>query len=291
MKNLILFFLTVGSLVLGSPAHAIILLRAPGSSPLLYKEYLNAHPEFQSALEMQQLEYRHNNFGEKELFKLSEDKDLKMNSLKELTSRLRSTNPLSKASWEYLSDFMLSRQEELKKSKVSKDYDTLLCEALFYAEKEVPKNCAWMSVSLDELRAQWPEAEAVFIENKYFDLKGQALIPASAGLSWRLVSNTKKEFSFFGSLPELQKQSGVIDNWVDGQCGQFSVNTNSPLILSNAAVFFNTDCVSRIEDPTQSSSSWISRNKSWLIPTGLAVIGAAAYQLKDKNIVFKNSNN
>lgn len=278
MKKVLFIFLAFSA-----SASAEILIRAPGASPKLYEEYLSRHLEHQSVIASLRSAQKASTEGEPELLTLS---DRALGGAQELQSfmlQLRSSKIFSQLAWQFIADFLEAHRAEFKDFK---KLEPLLCEALFYSGKELPSSCRWTTLSLDDLKAQWPEAEGLFIENKYFDLKGAVQIPLSTANQWRLVSNTAQTISFWGSFSEMQRRAQPLEYYVQGQCGEFAVQGDLPVFIS-ASIYFSENCIMRWQDqPEIKTDSWYQRNRSWLIPVGAALVGGAAYSLKDKNIVF-----
>ncbi|MNJ99853.1 hypothetical protein D3C87_176340 [compost metagenome] len=283
----LIFFFFIGFLSLKSEAQ--ILVRASGASPQLYQEYLQAHPQQKSYAQHLLTQHMNSTYGERDLFQISEQQNLSMNELKERVLELRSRGPLSKLAWSFLADY-LSAHKPLLESQNKRSFTDLFCEARFYSEQDGEASCQWMSLSLEDLRRQWPEAHLVVIETKVVELQGQLLLPRSEKLHWLLISDTRKEIHFWGSFEELKRQHLHSDYLVEGSCGQFSTSTDSISLLSSGFVFFSADCVAKFSPETQERKPWLERNKSWVLPLSIIAVGAAAAsQLQGKKLVFKDS--
>jgi hypothetical protein len=150
-------------------------------------------------------------------------------------------------------------------------------------------SCPAQMVDLMKIKNLFPFTSKIMIEDKEFDLRLQLQASAlTEGVyNWRILSDSHKALSFHGRFSELLAMSGQPEKLVQGDCDSFTHSLDDLEVLSRGWVFFNENCKKSLKAPeTSTIAKWYEENKSWVVPVGIAVLSAAAYQLRDKKLVI-----
>lgn len=149
--------------------------------------------------------------------------------------------------------------------------------------------CKFKMTELKEFRNRVPFAEILVAEDMGLDLKENyhLNIDNQAVYNWRILSSTHQPISFRGSFQELQNQNLKSEALVQGSCDSFNHRIDDIEVISRGQVDFPEGCRRALNKPeTSGMAQWYEKNKSWAIPVGIALLGAVAYQMKDKKIIF-----
>lgn len=112
----------------------------------------------------------------------------------------------------------------------------------------------------------------------------KALIPGK--YHWRLISNRYQDQEWVGSLAEASAQQRQEKPWVHGSCDQSQLDHPDFSVLSQAQVYFSTECLRPGLQQEKAWGQWATDHKVLLWGLGILAVGAAAYQLRDKTLVF-----
>lgn len=104
--------------------------------------------------------------------------------------------------------------------------------------------------------------------------------------SWLFLSSKFKPVSFDGTLPELQKQSFSLANWVQGTCDSF--NADPSIQNAQSRVYFSQNC-SKSALPTivEEKSFYEKYNKPIWWTIGLAVGAGLIGSMQGKKLVIQ----
>lgn len=158
------------------------------------------------------------------------------------------------------------------------------------ADLEKPDSrCQLRLVSLQTIKDRFLQSEFLVAEDMAIQLSSQNsfYIDVQSVYNWRILSSVYKSFSFRGSFADLQHQRFVPEKLIQGDCDSFTHTLDDIELISRGTVVFSNECRKNLSKPeTSKARQWYERNKSWVIPVGIAALGAAAYHMKDKKIVI-----
>lgn len=194
----------------------------------------------------------------------------------------------------FMIDLLEKTSSKLSKNQ-QKNIEALICKWTLLSENNkdfAPTNrtCARQSLATQELKKYFPFSDLVMIEDVVFDLSNQAFLPVKRQdkFNWQLLSNSHTKISFYGSFEELIQRSPAALPLIQGTCVSFSHNISDLDLISRGSIYFDPSCSGSLQKPeTNNARQWYEKNKSWVVPVGLAVLGAMAYQLKDKKIILE----
>ncbi|MNT04533.1 hypothetical protein D3C72_1391130 [compost metagenome] len=160
-----------------------------------------------------------------------------------------------------------------------------MCQAQVFTGKNVFMKCNQETISLRSLKSIFPQLETLYVEGRSFSLEDQLALPKTSELHWVLLSNSYKEIHFWGSFEQLRRQQFRFEELVAGSCDSFAMKESNFDLTARGSVFFSSSCIKRASEPVK-EVSWIDKNKYWVIPVGAALVGAAAYQMRDRPMVI-----
>jgi hypothetical protein len=103
---------------------------------------------------------------------------------------------------------------------------------------------------------------------------------------WKIFSNSLVDRTFIGSAKDFQVAKLANAPWVQGSCGDGSLDVADFSVQSEAKLFFSADCIDPALKPARSFSTWAHEHERLLWGLGILAVGLTAYQLRDKNVVF-----
>ena len=182
----------------------------------------------------------------------------------------------------------LKEEDPVDQSKIQK----VLCKwTVFPGDSNNFENSCSSSVQdISVFAGKWPQASMLMIEDQEIVLKDTLKISVQDNevYNWRILSNSAKAISFRGTLRDLRDQDFHFETIVRGNCDSFTHNLDDLELVSTASVYFGDACSKSFKEPeTSRSLHWLEENRSWVIPVGVAVLGALAYQFKDKKLVIE----
>ncbi len=151
------------------------------------------------------------------------------------------------------------------------------------------KDCHSTSQSLQFLRARENDLEFVSLEDLAIDEKDAWSVHLDPRkiYNWRLFFRNASPIFFRGTLDDLKQTPLQKDLLVQGDCESFTHQIADLEVVSRGWIYFSRECQKSLAAPeTSSIKKWYERNRSWVIPAGIILLGAAAYQLKDKKIII-----
>ncbi|WP_373998221.1 hypothetical protein [Bdellovibrio bacteriovorus] len=287
MKTLFLLTFFIPAIALAQN----ILVQAPSSSKIDYEHFLAQHPETRSMVHFEQKIAQINPSQESQLFSLSDSfndrLDFVISSLKEIQKEA----PLTLSSLRFVRDLS---EKALAKDLSAQDKKELLhayCKSVTLLN-EGPSRfvCREEYVSLEKLAKKFPHHDTLLIESMSFSLneKSMATLSPQTAYQWTLVSNSQTTIRFYGTYGQLLNQHFVTENWVEGNCENFTHRIEDMNALHRGTVFFNESCAPRLLKD-ESKKSWVMEKKTWLYVAGAVVLGGIVYSLKDKDIVVNTS--
>ncbi|UXR64346.1 hypothetical protein EZJ49_14855 [Bdellovibrio bacteriovorus] len=292
MKNLI-FFLSVLWPVLGQ---AQVLIQGPGSSPKEFESFLSLNPRAQSFQRFVIEEMQSQPQQEQKIFALADLIDIEISSGLEQLDKINREAALSTLSLQFLKDLLARWQSVTSANKAMKTaIHQLSCKMNFLSgENTASSECPLEPASLSELRTKNSWAETLLVESSAYSLEAgsRLLLVASARYHFTLLSNTHNPVSFYGTYAELLSQNLKAEPLVSGSCKGFHADIDSMNLLNQGSVFWNAQCVRRLnegQDSDLTGKSWLQRNKTWLYPTAALLFGGGIYVMRGKKLVIDAS--
>ena len=270
-------------------AVAAVVVQATTTSREDFNVFLNSHPEMVSYRQYFTDRIQSNTLQENILYKIAENLDAPAMEILQQLRSVESTGPLSSTSINFIYD-LTTKLQERSDFRNNPEMKILHCKVRGVLGMPLEK-CAKVKVDLQAIVRQWPSTESFLIESATYDLTMPASLEISseAVYQFTLLSNTHKAVVFKGSYIQFMQQHLIAEPMISGSCDGFSFNIDDFNITSSGSVFFNAACVKAINTPPTANnfSHWMEKNKSWVYPVGVLLIGGAgAYALKDKKIVF-----
>lgn len=265
---------------------AQVLIQAPGSDSASFQTYLASHPHLRSYSQTVATRLSKSVSNDEELFKLTDQNISNFSEFEQKLTVLRQTRALSEMGWSFLGDYLRIKRNIYEKQD-KRSFQNLVCATEFFSDKEISPFCSWNKISLEKLNPLLLRFSILGLEAKALTLKDELRLPFEMELRWTLISDSYQEVSFWGRHSELAQRSLVFESLVQGSCSQFTTPLQDFTVLNSSQVFFSEGCVKGLATPPAPRESWAVRNRYWLIPVSIMVAGAAAYQLKDKNLVIE----
>lgn len=190
--------------------------------------------------------------------------------------------------------FLVGFLQKLKEKNLNGNKSYLqkwICKwSVFPGETNSAEICIVPSQNMSFLKEKWPQANILMLEDQALSLKEDLKISVLEDevYNWKLLSNSSRMIFFRGTLRDLRNQDFRFEDLVHGSCDSFSHNLDDMELVSNASVYFGDVCAKSLKQPeTSQSLHWLEENRSWVIPAGIAVLGALAYQYKEKKLVIE----
>ena len=168
---------------------------------------------------------------------------------------------------------------------------TIACKWLaLSSETNQPSwRCEKKNYNLQLLKDKLPKFDFLVAEDMGIQLGSQFSISVieKAIYNWNILSNINKSISFRGTFQDLLNQNFIVESLIQGDCDSFTHSIDDLEVISRGSVYFSPECRKNLNQPeTSNIKQWYERNKSWVIPVGIAMLAATVYQLKDKKIII-----
>jgi len=284
MKILNLILVTFFTPLLAQAAG--ILIQAPGTSPVEFQKVLSSQSHLISYTQSRVEAYQTNTGQEDRIYSFSDEIPFSISRFLQNIRELRAESPLSATSWSFLADFLPRVEISTVLPSQRAAFQDLICQAQLFTGKSVFMKCNQETISLRSLKSVFPQLETLYVEGRSFSLEDQLALPKTSELHWVLLSNSYKEIHFWGSFEQLRRQQFRFEELVSGSCDAFSMKESNFDLTTRGSVFFSSSCLRRASEPIK-EVSWMDRNKYWVIPVGAALVGAAAYQMKDRPMIIE----
>lgn len=283
MKSI--FFLTIIFLSIFAQAE-VILVRAPGASPIAYENYLRQTPQAVSYIDYQQRRIQNQPQQEQQIFALGDSfatsPDLTLMHLK----GSQAGSPWTLMSLRFARD-LSERSLATATRPQRRELQNLYCKsAVLLNEGPLSENCSTQYISMDILRKKFPKAEKVMIESLGFSLNDPVnpTIASQANYHWTFLSNSGRAVSFFGTYEQLFQQSLAFSDIVNGGCEGFTTDFDDLTLQTAAKIYFSESCQRSPMSPEGNKMAWVKQERTWWVAAGLVVLGGIAYSLKDKQV-------
>lgn len=267
----------------------VVLLRAPGASPVEFQTFMRAHKEVISFIDYMQGLLQQNAQQEAQLFHLSDT--FAQNTPHDITQlkAIQSQSPLTLLSLRYIRDLA---EKSLAFKTSSRERQELLhfyCKsATLLQEAPLLFHCVKYFAVLAPLQNKYPQLERILIESMPFTLSETAPLAENTPYNWTLLSNSQAPIHFFGTFQQLLSQQFIFENLAEGDCDKFSTHNFDFNLINRGRIFFSTACPPQAL-ASERGDSWIQKNKPWLYGAGAVALGGLLYALKDKTIIFNTS--
>lgn len=267
-------------------APAAILIQALGSDPVAFESSVRDQSNFRSYSDYQIQKAQNNPELEESLYSVAENLDATAN---EIVSRLSSIqDKLSPSAINFVYDLT---KKLLERPDLARNQNLIRLNCKVRGLLTIPLDkCPAVTVDFKAIKAQWPFAKGVMIESAAYPVTTAPLqyLSKDAIYNFSLYSDSHKIVEFKGTYWQFMQQHFVGEPLINGTCSGFSSNIDDFTLQSAGSVFFQTDCIKPVSESGKSRSmkEWMSDNKSWLVPVGIALLGGVAYSLKDKKIVI-----
>ncbi|WP_413582602.1 hypothetical protein [Bdellovibrio sp. HCB288] len=287
MKQILLLF--TGTFISTSCFASGVLLQAPGSSPEEFTTYLKSHPAAISHSQFQSEKLKSNPRQDEDLYRIGDNMEVPAKVLAEKFQTIEDGGPLSVTATNFVFD-LTSRLLERPELQNNVQLKTLNCKVRGLLGIPLEK-CRKVQVDFQAIARQWSFASVLMIESAAFTLSAinHLEISKEAIYQFALISDTHKTVTFKGTYDQFMQQNFSAETLVNGDCQSFSSNIDDFQILNSGSVYFNNDCIKSASSPKNTSGfgEWIEKNKTWVYPVGIILIGSAgAYALKDKTLVI-----
>ena len=285
MKQLVLFLLTMSA---GFTEAQSILIKAPGSSPTRYQEYLRSHPEAQSWIQYIQNSLEKNRPQEEKLFQVADSLPQDVaNTLQRLKS-LQGDSAWTLASLRYVRDLSHQLLEQKITSAQQDELVYFYCKAdALLQEGPGLHKCPSQIIELKQLQKKYPAIEKILIESQSFLPETTVGLAPRTTYNWTLATSSHKPVHFYGTFEQLMNQHLIFENIIDGSCEGFSVQDPDFETATRGTVFFSDDCVRSLK-AQKNSQPWLQENKTWVYTAGAIILGALVYSsTKGKKIDTK----
>lgn len=148
-------------------------------------------------------------------------------------------------------------------------------------------NCQKLQVTVSSaLTKDLENGDLLSIDGKLFSRESvpRALVPGT--YKWKVYSNRYVDEEFVTSLEGIANHSFAKQPWVDGTCLAANVRHPEFSVVSQASSYFTDDCVPSAAPLMAEPKSWYAENKRLVWGLGLLLAGAAAYSLRDKDLIL-----
>ena len=266
-----------------------IWIQSPTVSRSEFEAFLHQNPENQSYIQFmlgKQLPQDISGFSLQWAQSLLEQKDIPLSFSRDLEI-FETENTMDKSRRAFLLGFL---QKLKDKNPTEKALAKQLCKWGSFPGEAEAGNCGRRPQSLSSLASKLPDIEVLLLEDYPVALHSGASLNIDPNdvFNWRLLSNAQKMVSFRGSLQDLRNQEFHFENIVRGNCDSFSHGVDDMELASNGFVYFAENCKKSVREPeTLRAGQWLAENRSWIIPAGIAVLGAIAYQYRNKKLVIE----
>jgi hypothetical protein len=105
---------------------------------------------------------------------------------------------------------------------------------------------------------------------------------------WKLLSNQFSDREYVGTASDFAKAAETANPWVEGTCQNAKLRHGDFEVLTQAKIYFTDECESPGIPLTRDFGTWASEHEKIFWAVGLFLVGAAAYQLRDKNLIVSS---
>lgn len=282
-------FTALMMITMTSAANAVVTIQSPTSSREEFAAFLKSQPEAVSYIRYQAEKFQSNPPQEDALYRISENLESSPQEILNQLRNIESGAPLSSTSINFAYDLSTKLQERAD-LKDNLEMKTLHCKVRGLLAMPLGK-CKKVKVDLVAIARQWPFMETLLVESSAYELATASHLEISSEASYQftLLSNSHKAIVFKGTYVQFMQQHFSAEPLIAGSCYGYSASVDDFHVTSSGMVFFNPTCVKPINAPPVENgfSQWMEKNKSWVYPVGILLIGGAgAYALKDKKIVI-----
>lgn len=256
-----------------------ILIQAPVSSNLQYKEFLNTHSEVQSFSDFVEARLQKNQNQESQLFKLGDLFNQNISETLRTLKTIQSEGPLTLLSLRYIRDLTEKALAQKNSTAERQELVHLYCKSsLLLNEGPISYSCPSQYISLSLLKKSYPQLVRVSIETVPIDIenKENVLLSQQTTYQWTLLSNSHSPIHFFGTFQQLLNQQFQFEDLINGACEGFSHQNLDLEIINEGSVFFSDTCQKRVK-PFDDKKSWASENKTLLIVAGSLIVAGLVY--------------
>lgn len=281
--------------MLSLKAQASIWIRGPGVSAREFREFVAADAGAQTLIQYELSKRRIEDPSPEELRwaqSLLEQENIE--TIRVRLDEFITADTMTERRRIFLIDLLLKVRERTK-GNTRREVEASLCQwSTFpnssFGYQEIPIVCPPSASSLEKVRRQNPDVDYLLVEDFGIALKDGASAPVSSDkpYNWFLLSNSGKRVSFQGTLHELEGKNLRLDPIVKGDCGSFTHQVDDLELIGDGRVYFGRDCQKDLQAPeTSRIAQWYEENRPWVIPVGLAIVGAAALGLKNKKVILE----
>lgn len=267
-----------------------ILLQAPTSSDIQYREFLDSHRDLQSFSDHSEAQLQKNQHQESQLFKLGDVFNQNIPATLQIFKDVQSESPLTLLSLRYMRD-LSEKALSLQKNSLQERQELLYlyCKSsLLLNEGPVLYSCPSQYVSLILLKKRYPQVVRVLIETMPITIENKEtlLLSQQTAYHWTLLSNAHFPIKFYGTFQQLLNQQFQFESLINGDCEGFSHQNLDFEIINEGSVFFSSDCQKRVK-PFEDKKSWVAENKNiLLVAGGLLITGLIYNHAKGKKYVI-----
>ena len=274
MKSLVVVFATF--IAVSAPAQSIV-IRAAGSSPHKFNEFMLSRSEASSFMDYTQLSLQKNSVQEDKLFQLADLTHQDSSAALQQIKQIQSEAPLTLTSLRYVRDLTDRLLEQKNATPLQLELLHTYCKAAaLLNEGPLLRSCPSQVVALKQIGKKFPSVEKVLLESQSFSLDENLGLSPKTAYQWTLMSNAHTPVRFFGTFDQLMNQHFAFENLVEGSCGGFSSNVQDFETSNRGVVFFNANCLHKMAKAND-KGSWIEENKPLLYTAGAIILGGIIY--------------
>lgn len=154
-------------------------------------------------------------------------------------------------------------------------------------QTESLKSCKIKASGLPaSFQAALHEGDILAIDGVFFSKSQLPTKLIEGTYQWRIISNRFQDRLFTGQAENFNTQQMPQRPWVRGNCEKYGFEHPDFSILTQAQVFFRSDCIQPGIPQKYSFNQWAEKNRSLLWGIGIIAAGIAASQLRDKTLVI-----
>lgn len=271
MKSL--FAILATFLTLSAQAQGIV-LRAPGSSPAKFDEFMQSRSEATSFMDHTQGSLQKNSLQEEKLFQLADLSTQDSFTALQKIKQIQSEAPLTLTSLRYVRDLTDRLLDQKNSNTLQLELLHTYCKATaLLNEGPTLRSCPSEVVSLKQIANKFPTVEKILVESQRFSLDDNLALSPKTAYQWTLLSNAYVPVHFFGTFEQLMNQHFSFENLIEGSCEGFSSSVQDFETSNRGVVFFNENCLRKIAKASD-KGSWVEDNKPLLYTAGAIIVGS-----------------